>query len=378
MSADLRTLTPGQPVEIGPFRVHPIRVAHSVLDSLALAIETPAGVVLATGDFKIDAAAPPEERTDLEALSRLGRARRAGAALRQHQRRAARPHGRRGRRAARVRASIFARTRGRVARLLLRDLDPAHPARRRHGAPATAGRSASWAGAWSTTPRWRSTSACCASLGRSRCSGQRGGRAAARAPGAVRVRQPGRAVVRALAGERRRAPRASPSGPGDTVVLSARAIPGNERAVSRVIGNLFRRGCDVVHGGTAHVHVSGHGQPGRPGRAAGARAPALPGARARRVPDARAARAPGRAQPGCPPTACCWPRTATCWRSDADGARKEGRVSAGRMLLDRSGIDGRRGGRDPRPPPPLRRGHRGAGDRARQADGPAASRRPRS
>jgi ribonuclease J len=47
-------------------------------------------------------------------------------------------------------------------------------------------------------------------------------------------------------------------GPGDTVVLSSRPIPGNERAVSRVIGNLFRRGCDVVHGGTAHVHVSGH------------------------------------------------------------------------------------------------------------------------
>ena len=70
--ADLRTLVPGQPVEIGPFRVHPIRVAHSVLDSLALAIETPAGVVLASGDFKIDAAAPPDERTDVDALSQWG------------------------------------------------------------------------------------------------------------------------------------------------------------------------------------------------------------------------------------------------------------------------------------------------------------------
>ncbi|PYQ00200.1 MAG: ribonuclease J, partial [Acidobacteria bacterium] len=45
-SADLRLLTPGQPVEAGPFRIHPIRVSHSVLDSLALAVETPAGVVL--------------------------------------------------------------------------------------------------------------------------------------------------------------------------------------------------------------------------------------------------------------------------------------------------------------------------------------------
>jgi ribonuclease J len=47
-------------------------------------------------------------------------------------------------------------------------------------------------------------------------------------------------------------------GPGDTVILSSRPIPGNERAVSRLIGNLFRRGCDVVHGGSARVHVSGH------------------------------------------------------------------------------------------------------------------------
>ena len=59
-------------MEIGPFRVHPIRVAHSVLDSLALAVETPAGVLLASGDFKIDASAPPEERTDLEAISAWG------------------------------------------------------------------------------------------------------------------------------------------------------------------------------------------------------------------------------------------------------------------------------------------------------------------
>ena len=72
IKADLRTLRPGEPVEIGPFRVHPIRVAHSVLDSLALAIETPAGVVLASGDFKLDPQADPAERTDLETLSQWG------------------------------------------------------------------------------------------------------------------------------------------------------------------------------------------------------------------------------------------------------------------------------------------------------------------
>ena len=72
VTADLRTLIPGEAVDIGPFRVHPIRVAHSVLDSLALAIETPAGVVLASGDFKIDATAPADERTDVAALAEWG------------------------------------------------------------------------------------------------------------------------------------------------------------------------------------------------------------------------------------------------------------------------------------------------------------------
>ncbi|PDV96656.1 ribonuclease J [Candidatus Chloroploca asiatica] len=45
---------------------------------------------------------------------------------------------------------------------------------------------------------------------------------------------------------------------GDTVVVSATPIPGNEVSVSRVINNLFRLGADVIYGGDAKVHVSGH------------------------------------------------------------------------------------------------------------------------
>src|SRR5262252_9601967 len=48
-------------------------------------------------------------------------------------------------------------------------------------------------------------------------------------------------------------------GEDDTVVISARAIPGNEKAIGRVINHLGRRGADVVHEGIKHVHVSGHG-----------------------------------------------------------------------------------------------------------------------
>ncbi len=46
---------------------------------------------------------------------------------------------------------------------------------------------------------------------------------------------------------------------GDTVLISAKPIPGNETAVSKVISNLIRRGATVVHGQNAPVHVSGHG-----------------------------------------------------------------------------------------------------------------------
>ena len=48
-------------------------------------------------------------------------------------------------------------------------------------------------------------------------------------------------------------------GPDDTVVLSARSIPGNEKAIGRVVNHVARRGADVIHEGIKHVHVSGHG-----------------------------------------------------------------------------------------------------------------------
>ena len=48
------------------------------------------------------------------------------------------------------------------------------------------------------------------------------------------------------------------AGPGDTVVISAHPIPGNERGVSRTINNLMKRGADVYYSPLEAVHVSGH------------------------------------------------------------------------------------------------------------------------
>lgn len=45
---------------------------------------------------------------------------------------------------------------------------------------------------------------------------------------------------------------------GDTVIVSATPIPGNETAVSRIINNLFKQGADVIYSGIERVHVSGH------------------------------------------------------------------------------------------------------------------------
>jgi ribonuclease J len=48
-------------------------------------------------------------------------------------------------------------------------------------------------------------------------------------------------------------------GPDDPVVFSARAIPGNEKAIARTMSHITRRGADVITDSMKHVHVSGHG-----------------------------------------------------------------------------------------------------------------------
>ena len=73
-AVELITVKPRETVSIGSFSVEFLRVAHSVVDGCALAITTPEGVVIHTGDFKIDHTPVDGQLTDLASLSRYGEA----------------------------------------------------------------------------------------------------------------------------------------------------------------------------------------------------------------------------------------------------------------------------------------------------------------
>ena len=332
--ADFRLLSPGEPVTLGPFRVNPIRVAHSVLDSLALAIETPAGVVLATGDFKISAESGPEA-TDVDTLSAWGD---RGVLVLLSDSTNVEHRGRTGCEDDVLPAfrDIFARARGRV---LVSCFATAIPRIQRVADVArAAGRAIGFIGR-----RMSDNTGVAAELGALHIPA-----GAVIAPESIRERAPGELAlfVSGSQGEPLSAMsvisvgehRDVSVGPGDVAVFSARPIPGNERAVSRVIGNLFRRGCDVVHGGIAAVHVSGHAsrdelveliQRVRPRYLV-----PIHGEYRMLAQHARLA-----VEAGMPAERVVLAEDGEVLVFGPEGAGKEGTVPAGRILLDRSGAE---------------------------------------
>ena len=71
-SAEIHEITAGDPWDVGPFKLEGIRVTHSLVDCLALAIETPLGVVIHTGDFKIDNTPMDGEMFDFQRFAAYG------------------------------------------------------------------------------------------------------------------------------------------------------------------------------------------------------------------------------------------------------------------------------------------------------------------
>ena len=74
-NAVLNEIVPGQRFKVGPFEIDPIQVTHSLVDCVALAVHTPLGVILHTGDFKVDPTPTDNRLFDLHTLAEYGKER---------------------------------------------------------------------------------------------------------------------------------------------------------------------------------------------------------------------------------------------------------------------------------------------------------------
>jgi ribonuclease J len=252
----LRRVGPRERVTEGPFTVEFLRVTHSMPDCVALAIETPAGTIVHTGDFKIDQTPIDGERFDLHRFGELGQ--RGVLALFADSTNI----DRRGFTGAETDVAdafeeIFTATRGKIVVAMFSSsifrmqivVDLAHQF----------GRKVAFAGRGVVE-----TSEIAQRLG------------LLRVPAGMLLRDadvkgyPAEDVLCITTGSQGE-PLAALSriaiddhrhvrlGPDDVVVFSARAIPGHERAIGRVMNHIAMRGAEVVHEGLKHVHVSGHG-----------------------------------------------------------------------------------------------------------------------
>jgi ribonuclease J len=248
----------GQHEQMGPFDLEFIAVNHSIPDALAVAIKTKAGVVLHTGDFKMDQLPLDNRITDLRAFARLGEAgvdlflsdstnadvpgftapeRNIGPVIESVMAKAPR----------RVIVASFSSHVHRVQQVL----DAAHATGRR---VAFMGRSmvrnmgiAADLGYLKVPEGILIDAKKAADLPDERIvymsTGSQG--------------EPMAVLARMANGEHQ-----IEVGKGDTVILASSLIPGNENAVYRVINGLIKLGANVVHKGNAKVHVSGHASAG--------------------------------------------------------------------------------------------------------------------
>jgi ribonuclease J len=251
-------ITPREKFSIGPFTIEPIRVTHSLVDCVALAIDTPAGVIIHTGDFKIDLAPLDDKAFDLHTFAEYGK--RGVLALLQDSTNVERSGYTPSERAVIPRLhEIFSQTKKKLffscfSSSIYR-IRIALELARKHGRKAVVlGRSmmestdiAQDLGYIEVPP------GLIINPGQMRdyppdellvlISGTQG--------------EPMSALSRAAVDNHKHARIEA----GDTVVLSSRIIPGNEKSIFRVIDHLSRREANVIFDDGSHglIHVSGHG-----------------------------------------------------------------------------------------------------------------------
>jgi len=254
-TADLRPMKPRDRIEAGPFRIEPIRVTHSIADGIGLAIDTPVGTIVHTGDFKLDPTPLDGETPDYKRFTELGEhgvlllcsdstnvgrpghtrsELDVGVALRERFQRAS----------GRIVVATFASHIHRIQQVLT--------------LAAEHGRRVALLG-MSMEKNVRVAS----DLGYLRVPADLvmplddlvalpPGRQVILSTGSQG--EPNSALSLLATGEHR----AMQVQRGDLVIISARVIPGNERTIGRVINALLRRGADVLYEDNAFVHVSGH------------------------------------------------------------------------------------------------------------------------
>ena len=251
-------IAPKEKFTLGPFTIEPIRVTHSLVDCVALAIETPVGIVIHTGDFKIDLAPLDDKAFDLHTFAEYGK--RGVLALLQDSTNVERSGYTPSERAVIPRLhEIFSQTKKKLffscfSSSIYR-IRIALELARKHGRKAVVlGRSmmesteiAQDLGYIDVPP------GLVINPGQMRdyppdelmilISGTQG--------------EPMSALSRAAVDNHKHAHIDA----GDTVVLSSRIIPGNEKSIFRVIDHLSRREANVIFDDGSHglIHVSGHG-----------------------------------------------------------------------------------------------------------------------
>ncbi len=256
-NASLNEMVPGERFTIGPFTIHPIQVTHSVVDAVSLAITTPVGVIIHTGDFKVDPTPTDNRLFDLHTFAEYGG--KGVLALLSDSTNAERPGYTPSERAVRPRMdNVFARAEQKifvscfsssVHRIKLA-IELAYEHNRK---VALVGRS------------MNSSAEIAQDLGYldipdgtlihpGEIKNFPAGRVCIMISGTQG--EPMSALSRAAVDNHKHAHIDA----GDTVVLSSRIIPGNEKSIYRMIDHLFRRDAKVVYedGSKPPIHVSGH------------------------------------------------------------------------------------------------------------------------
>lgn len=254
---DLRVVRDGERRQIGPFDIEFIPVTHSVPHGFATAFHTPQGVVLHTGDFKIDLTPVDGRATDLARMGALADGPGIRLLLSDSTNAEEDGHTHSERRVGRVLSDLFA----------------AHPDKRVIMACFASHLHRVQQIADAALANGRTVATLGRSMARNVALGRQMGLLSIPDGSLVDIEktvgmdprrvcvistgsqgEPMSALALMAAGDNKWIS----VGSGDLVVLSSHAIPGNETNVGKVIDGLSRLGAEVVHSGLAEVHVSGH------------------------------------------------------------------------------------------------------------------------